>query len=134
MVTFPDQITDIMLEAKALLCSKMDSITKKSQKWEERQATLNERWADSRSALYENLLKWSFAVKDANKCMKCPEEPAVVRCNECSTTKYLCGPCDQYVCELSPLHNRDAIVNGHYQPIPPTLPKNSSGEWVTIMN
>jgi len=54
MVTFPDQITDIMLEAKGLL-SKVDSIAKKSQKWEERQATLNESWADS--ALYENLLK-----------------------------------------------------------------------------
>ena len=49
-----------MLEAKDLLSSKMDSIAKKSQKWEERQATLNESWADSRSALYENLLKWSF--------------------------------------------------------------------------
>ena len=132
MVTFPDQITDIMLEAKDLLSSKMDSITKKLQKWEERQATLNESWADSRSALYENLLKWSFAVKDANKCMKCLEEPAVMRCNECSATKYLCGPCDQYVHELAPLHVRDAIVNAHYQPIPPTLSKNSSGEWVTI--
>ena len=30
MVTFPDQITDIMLEAKDLLSSKMDSIRKKS--------------------------------------------------------------------------------------------------------
>ena len=94
MVTFPDQITDITLEAKDLLSSKMDSIGKKSQKWEERQATLNESWADSRSALYENLLKWSFAVKDANKCMKCLEETAVMRFSECSATKYLCGPCD----------------------------------------
>ena len=120
-----------MLEAKDLLPSKIDSIAKKkSQKWEERQATLNESWADSRSALYENLLKWSFAVKGANKCMKCLEEPAVMRWNECSATKYLCGPGDQYVHELAPLHDRDAIVNGHYQPIPPTLTKNSSGKWV----
>ena len=28
MVTFPDQITDIMLEAKDLLSSKMDSMAK----------------------------------------------------------------------------------------------------------
>ena len=56
MVTFADQNTDIMLEAKDLLSSKMDSMAKKSQKWEEQQATLNDSWADSRSALYENLL------------------------------------------------------------------------------
>ena len=103
MVTFPDQITDRMLEAKDLLSSKMDSIANKTQKWEERQATINESWAESRSVLWENLLKWSFA--DANKCMKCLEEPAVIRCNKCSATKYLCGPCEQYVHILAPLHD-----------------------------
>jgi len=120
MVTFPDQITDIMLDAKDFLSSKVDSIAKKIPKWEERQATLNESWADSGSALYENLLKCSFAT--------CLEEPAVMRCNGCSATKYLCGPCDQYVHERASLHDRDGIVNGHYQPIPPTLSKNSSGK------
>ena len=31
--------------------------------------------------------------------MKCLEEPAVLRCSECSATKYLCGLCYQYVHE-----------------------------------
>ena len=125
-------MADILLEAKDLLSSEEDSLVKKSQRWEERITISNESWADSRAALYETLLKASFAVKDANKCMKCFKETAVLRCNECSSTKYLCGSCDQNLHEVFPFHDRDAIVNGHYQPIPPTLSKNSSGEWVTI--
>lgn len=64
--------------------------------------------------------------------MKCLKETAVLRCYECSFTKYLCGSCDQNLHEVFSFHDRDAIFNGHYQPIPPTSSKNSSGEWVTI--
>ena len=130
--SFSDEMRDILLEAKDLLSSQEDSLVKKSQRWEERIAISNESWADSRSALCETLLKTSFAVRDAAKCMKCLKETAVLRCHECSSTKYLCGSCDQNLHGVFPFHDRDAIVNGHYQPIPPTLSRNSSGEWVTI--
>ena len=89
-------------------------------------------WVESCACLWETILKANFAVKEDTLCMKCREEPAVIRCNECFTAKYLCGSCDQKVHELLPYHNRDAVVNGHYEPIPPTLSKNYSGEWVTI--
>ena len=107
-------------------------MVKKSQRWEERIAISNESWVDSPSALCETVLKTRFAVRNEAKCMKCLKETAVQRCHECSSTKYLCGSCDQNLHGVFPFHDRDAIVNGHYQPIPPTLLKNSSGEWVTI--
>ena len=121
-----------MMKATDLLSSEKDTVSKKTQRWEERTAMLNESWAESRASLYETLLKVNLAVKEETKCMKCLEEPAVLRCNECSGTKYLCGSCDQNLHELLPFHDRDAVINGHYQPIPPTLSKNSSGEWITI--
>ena len=125
-------MTDILLEAKDLLSSEDKSFVKKSQRWEDRVSISNESWADSRTALCETLLKARFAVRDAANCMKCLKETAVLRCHECPSTKYLCGSCDKNLHEVFPFHDRDAIVNEHYQPIPPTLSMNSSGEWVTI--
>lgn len=57
-------MADILLEAKDMLSSEEDSLVKKSQRWEERITISNESWADSRAALYETLLKASFAVKN----------------------------------------------------------------------
>lgn len=111
----------ILLKAKDLLSLEEDNLVKKSQRWEERLTISNESRADSQAALYETLLKASFAVKDAIKCMKCLEETAVLRCDECSSSKYLCGSCEQNLHEVFPFHDRDAVFDGHYQPIPPTL-------------
>ncbi|KAK2561879.1 hypothetical protein P5673_015276 [Acropora cervicornis] len=108
-----------------------DSVTKRTQNWAERANILNESWAESRAGLYKTMLK-TFAVKVGMACMQCLKEPAVIRCNECFTVTYLCGSCDQHLHELLPFHDRDAVVNECYQPIPPTLSKNSCGEWITI--
>ena len=125
-------ITTILMEAKDLLSSQGDGVARKPQKWAERTTVLNVSWAQWRVCLWETILKANFAVKEDTLCMKCLEEPAVIRCNECFTAKYLCGSCDQKVHELLPCHDRDAVVNGHYEPISPTLSRNCSGEWVTI--
>ena len=106
-------------------------MTKRTQNWAERANILNESWAESRAGLYKTMLK-TFAVKVGMACMQCLKEPAVIRCNECFTVTYLCGSCDQHLHELLPFHDRDAVVNECYQPIPPTLSKNSCGEWITI--
>ena len=127
-----DDITTILMEAKDHLSSQGDGVARKPQKWAERTTVLNESWAESRACLWETILKANFAVKEDTLCMKCFEEPAVIRCNECFTAKYLCGYCDQKVHELLPFHDRDAVVKGHYEPIPPTLSRNCSGEWVTV--
>ena len=125
-------ITTILMEAKDLLSSQGDGVARKPQKWAERTTVLNESRAQSRVCLWETILKAIFAVKEDTLSMKCLEEPAVIRCNECFNAKYLCGSCDQKVHELLPCHDRDAVFNGHYEPISPTLSRNCSGEWVTI--
>ena len=123
---------DILAEAKDLLTKWEEKAPVKIQNWEERQATLNQSWNDSRAELFEAVLKTQFAVAQAQQCSRCAQRQAVVRCCECHLNCHLCGKCDQEIHQFLPLHDRDAIINGHFRPIPPSVSAGSDGEWETI--
>lgn len=70
-----------------------------------------ESWADSHTSLSETPLKASFVVKEATKCMKCLEKTAVLRSNECFSTKYLCGSCNQYLHVVLTFHDKMLLIS-----------------------
>lgn len=59
---------------------------------------------------------------------------AVVKCDTCSSARHLCQGCDKTVHGTRPFHDRNAIVNGHYLPIPVTTSLGSNGEWEIVGN
>lgn len=48
------------------------------------------------------------------------ENPARIRCMQCSPAIFMCTECDNRVHTHMPFHNREAWVNIHFTPIPPT--------------
>mgnify|MGYP001799207352 CR=1 FL=1 len=74
----------------------------------------------------------AFAVPENVKCQNCLEKAGEVRCKECVTREYLCHICDCKVHEQLPFHDREAIINGRFVPIPATTARNSKGECVIV--
>ena len=123
---------DLLLDAQELMLKWQAGASPRKQKWVDRQTLLNESWAESRRTLCETVLKSHFAVPEDSTCCRCVEKVAVVRCHECPSARYLCSDCDQIVHKSWPFHDRDAMANGHYLPIPATTSKGSDCEWVFV--
>lgn len=67
-------------------------------------------------------------------CSRCLNEAAVVWWNMSSTMQHLCPECDQKVHECWPFHDKNAMVNGCYFPIPETTAWSSNGQWKIVGN
>ena len=102
------------MDAKELLFKWQTKDQPKRQKWSERQAALNESWSESRAIICKAMLQSMFAFPEDDKCYRCSEKVAVVRCHQCSRAKQLCSDCDHIMHERWPFRDRDAKVNGHY--------------------
>lgn len=126
------EMKEILLEAQELLQRLQESNPPKRQNWAERQTLLTESWEEQRSTIFKELLEATYAVPENIMCSRCLDKAAVVRCDMCSTMRHLCSECDQQVHECWPFHDRDAIVNGHYFPIPTTTTWSSSGQWEIV--
>ena len=89
-----------------------------SSDWSTRSSLSFERWREARPFLIENMLKGEDVC--SNSCQKCGNKKAVVRCRDCLPYPFFCAECDIDKHDFSPLHNRDAIVSGFLEPLPPT--------------
>ena len=131
---FKGEMRRILLDAQDLMIRLQGSAsTPKKQKWADRQSSLNDSWAGYRSTIFKVVLETTFAVPEDLTCQKC-NKFADVKCNECLSSKYLCQECDHSTHEYLPFHDRDAIVNRHFVPIPAATAGDSKGEWVTVGN
>ena len=123
---------EILLHAQKLMAKWQQADPPKKQTWANRQSSLNESWAQSRDAIFKYFLQSTFAVPDDAMCERCSNEVAVVKCHECSALQHFCHGCDNIIHAYVPVHDRDAIVSGHYVPIPATTSRNSKGEWSIV--
>ncbi|RXN04164.1 hypothetical protein ROHU_034165 [Labeo rohita] len=85
--------------------------------WSFRQQKASERWKEARPYHLKCLI-----AKEAvghPLCCLC-HEPAVIRCRECLPEEWFCGDCDVLHHKKQPLHNRECIIHGFFQAIPPT--------------
>ena len=122
----------ILLESKELIEKRQEENLPTKRNWDARQTSLNESWKESRSTIFKTLLMSAIAVPDNVKCQNCLEKASEVRCKECVTQEYLCHICDCKVHEQLPFHDREAIINGPFVPIPATTARNSNGECVIV--
>ncbi|XP_028410581.1 uncharacterized protein LOC114533276 isoform X3 [Dendronephthya gigantea] len=127
-------MNDILEEAKGLLCNWKCGGQQKKRTWHERQNSLYESWEEVRSSLIEVLLqtKFSIGIFDELLCESCKDAMAVIGCQDCISHRYVCGDCDEENHKNHPFHDRDAILNGFHEPIPPTASINSKLEWITV--
>ena len=123
---------EILLDAQELVARWQQAYPPKKQMWAGRQTLPNESWAQSRAEIFKFFLQSDFAVPDDAVCERCLNEVAVVKCHECSASQHFCHGCDNVIHGYLPFHDRDAIVSGHYVPIPATTSRNSKGEWLIV--
>ncbi|XP_058618184.1 uncharacterized protein LOC131531441 [Onychostoma macrolepis] len=85
--------------------------------WSFRQQKASERWKEARP--YH--LKCLIATEAVGQplCWLC-HEPAVIRCRECLPEEWFCGDCDVLHHKKQPLHNRECVIHGFFEAIPPT--------------
>ncbi|KAG1952334.1 hypothetical protein F2P79_010255 [Pimephales promelas] len=90
-----------------------------SNDWAIRTEMREERWKETRSSLVENILKGEDA--SSSSCQQCRSSAAVVRCRDCLPYPFLCAGCDEKRHgSFFVLHNRDSLVSGFVQPLPPS--------------
>lgn len=55
-------------------------------------------------------------------CQQCKTADAVVRCLDCvpSGSQFFCSTCDSEIHRKNCFHNREAMFDGFFKPIPPT--------------
>ncbi|XP_066504235.1 uncharacterized protein [Hoplias malabaricus] len=92
--------------------------TSASSDWSTRISLSAERWRESRPDLVVSMLKGEDVC--SHSCQMCGNKKAVVRCGDCLPYPFLCAGCDIDRHGHYPLHNRDAIVSGFLEPLPPT--------------
>ncbi|CAL8255602.1 unnamed protein product [Gadus morhua 'NCC'] len=85
--------------------------------WTFRQQKASERWTEKRPNNLQGLIE-KEAVGHPLCCL-CPK-PAVIRCRECLPEEWFCGDCDVLHHKKQPLHNRECLIRGFFEPIPPT--------------
>ncbi|KAI2647075.1 Protocadherin-9 [Labeo rohita] len=85
--------------------------------WSFRQQKASDRWKEARPYHLKCLI-----AKEAvghPLCWLC-HEPAVIRCTECLPEEWFCGECDVLRHKKQPLHNRECVIHGFFEAIPPT--------------
>ena len=126
-----DDFQSILEQTKIVLEEWRNSGNKKvAQQWGQRMQRLDESWKEKREDLFKAVLSNLSSTQDG-MCKHCHMNSAVVRCHSCKPND-LCYLCDQTLHVKSPLHDRDAYVNGHMKPIPPTMGVNENGDIITI--
>ncbi|CAL8294689.1 unnamed protein product [Arctogadus glacialis] len=85
--------------------------------WTFRQQKSSERWTEARPNHLQCLIE-KEAVGHPLCCL-C-HKPAVIRCRECLPEEWFCGDCDVLHHKKQPLHNRECLIRGFFEPIPPT--------------
>ncbi|KAJ8337424.1 hypothetical protein SKAU_G00386440 [Synaphobranchus kaupii] len=92
-----------------------------------RQSMSRERWEAARHYLLDS--KFAAAEVKRSQCHYC-ERGAVIRCLDCLPRQFFCGECDiAHHQQHHVLHNRDSMLQGFFQAIPPTVrvTKDSNG-------
>ncbi|XP_067309407.1 uncharacterized protein [Pseudorasbora parva] len=90
-----------------------------SNDWAIRSEMREERWKEARSSLVENILKGEDAR--SSSCQQCRSSAAIVCCRDCLPYPFLCAGCDEKRHgSFFVLHNRDSLISGFLQPLPPT--------------
>ena len=59
-------------------------------------------------------------------CHVCQSRNAVIRCMDCCNVLY-CNSCDEAFHQGHPFHDREAFMDGFFQPIPPTTTVDDDG-------
>ena len=95
-------------------------------KWDKRMETLNENWEASRPLIFKAVL-FSQCPDIPCECEICHEEPWLIRCKECSGRR-MCPACDAAVHEELLFHDREALLDGSFRHIPPTVVINDDGK------
>ncbi|XP_034149558.1 uncharacterized protein LOC105009293 isoform X3 [Esox lucius] len=85
--------------------------------WSFRQQKASERWKEARPYHLKCLI--SKEAVGHPLCCLC-NEPAVIRCRECLPEEWFCGDCDVLHHKKQPLHNRECVIHGFFESIPPT--------------
>lgn len=87
-----------------------------AREWAVRQNASHQHWETARPALMDSLLSSADA---GNICSYC-EKGAVIRCLECLPGHLFCHACDLVHHRRHVLHDREVMLGGFLQPIPPT--------------
>ncbi|KAI4799985.1 hypothetical protein KUCAC02_016523 [Chaenocephalus aceratus] len=91
---------------------------KASLDWGTRKSLFSERWKTERPRLVNNTVEQEDV---ANRiCQQCGSKPAAVRCRDCRPSPFFCTECDVGMHTRHVLHNRDAMIAGFFQPLPPS--------------
>ncbi|XP_034057129.1 uncharacterized protein LOC117536392 isoform X3 [Gymnodraco acuticeps] len=88
--------------------------------WTQRQLKREQKF---RAAMPELLnLKLAAEIVTKRPCLQCKTADAVVRCLDCVPpgTPFLCPACDPIIHGKNVFHDREAMIDGFYRPIPPT--------------
>ncbi|XP_026104653.1 uncharacterized protein LOC113097471 isoform X2 [Carassius auratus] len=85
--------------------------------WSFRQQKASERWKEARPYHLKCLI--SKEAVGHPLCGLC-NKPAVIRCRECLPEEWFCGDCDVLHHKKQPLHNRECVIRGFFEAIPPT--------------
>ncbi|KXJ07194.1 hypothetical protein AC249_AIPGENE287 [Exaiptasia diaphana] len=112
--------------AKNLLAKWKEKNPKLSQKWSKRRSAVIESWESKCPELLESILKSCHAVQNVTFCQLCTDADALIRCYDCCQKIHLRIDCDKSIHKENPLHDRQAMINGFYQNIPPTVAFNST--------
>lgn len=109
----------ILDEAKELLAKWEEKKPKLQQNWDQRRMANIDSWESTRPVIMTNVLQ-RYAVQTTN-CHQCSNQQAAIRCHDCQTKTLLCSNCDLTVHSECPFHDRQGVINGFYQAIPPTV-------------
>lgn len=95
-------------------------------KWERRMESLNENWETSRSLIFKAILL-SQKPGILEQCDICQKGPCLLRCEECSGRR-MCPKCDATIHKELLFHDREALIDGSFRHIPPTVIMNEDGK------
>ncbi|XP_032232016.2 uncharacterized protein LOC116605656 isoform X1 [Nematostella vectensis] len=105
---------------------------KPKQCWTDRQEQLHESWAETRPSLFAAALSARFSPPESDICQVCTVNKVSIRCLMCKEG-LLCGPCDQERHADAPFHDRDILIDGHYEALPNYVSKSALGEWIDVI-
>ena len=88
---------------------------------------MTEKWENCREELFEEMIAREVRVL---QCIMCQSETAQLRCQECGGA--LCSECDENIHLSRALHDREAFVDGFYQPVPPKISLDGNGDLKTV--
>ncbi|XP_024859355.1 uncharacterized protein LOC108229750 [Kryptolebias marmoratus] len=89
-----------------------------STNWSTRKSIFSESWKAERPRLV-NTIAAQHSVS-AHLCQHCGKNPSALRCRDCLPHPFFCEKCDVMMHARHVFHNRETIIAGFFQPLPPT--------------